>query len=403
MYVTVSKVRTTVEIQLYYLLAAHTSMTLHTLFQDYLTKQTQLLPNTRAGYAGLFSTLPAPADLTSDFFRRRSQELSPVTLRHVLTITRKFLRWWSDQAKTKAEQHRIELIMSDLKTVKPRKLTESVTVEDLYTPDELRKVFGACGDTRDLTMYQVLYESGCRARELLSMTFERVKLHDDGTATVVINGKTGTREIPLYRSVPALKAWLNVHPVGHGPIWTGLRRPFERITYTGFYCHAKTILERAGLKVDKKRILHMFRHSRATELVRLGVRGQSLSKLMGWTPRSNMEAVYVHLSNDDANSEMSVKVFGIEPGTEKPAPILSITKCPKCGEHNDAKARFCVKCNLPLSTDLIVQRLTEKEQLEERVEDLTRVLTLVLEKLGLNDIQLPITDGTISFSHPRRE
>jgi len=375
-------------------------VTTHILYSQYLQQQTQLSQSSRNSYAGVFSTLPAPTDLNADYFRQRSQELSPVTLGHFLTITRSFLKWSLEQAKTKAEKNRIELIISDLKTVKPRRLKETVTTEDLYTSEQLKAIFAACGDARDLAMFSVLYESGCRARELLSITFDRVKLLSDGTATVTINGKTGTREILIYRSVPALKAWLNVHPIGHGPIWTSLYRPFKPIDYTGLYSHAKVILERASLKVDKKRILHMFRHTRATELYNMGVRGIPLQKFMGWTS-SDMENVYAHLSKADVDRELRSKDFGIEPETEKPAQLLSITKCPKCGENNDSKARFCTKCNLPLATDLIVQRLTEKEQLEFRVDTLEKALVWLLRRDGLStedfglgpDPSPPLWDG----------
>jgi len=123
-------------------------------------------------------------------------------------------------------------------------------------------------------------------------------------------------------------------------------------------------IERVGITRKVKRIVHNLRHTRITELVRLGIHGQALSKLVGWTKRSNMEAVYVHLSTEDVKNELHAKVFGIATKREKPRPLLESMTCPRCKAHNDQTARICSDCSMPLSNDAIIQALEKQKQLE---------------------------------------
>ena len=350
----------------------------------------------------LFSTLPEPDQLTPEYFRdlwehgNQGKRLSNATVKGYLARAKVFLKWWLTKSKSEEESRKIKQLLDELRAFKVGK-TPTLTVEDLYTQSDLEKIFKACSHTRDLAMLKVLYESAFRASELLSMTFERVTFLDDGTATVIINGKTGTREVPIYRSVPALKAWMNVHPVGKGPVWVCIQHGAGPLGYTGLYEIVKDVLNRAGIREGKKKIIHSFRHTRATELVRLGMRGPALWKFMGWT-NGSMEQVYVHLSNADVNNEVRSKIFGIDPVSAQPTPLLTSKKCPRCLHDNDDKSLVCAKCSLPLSNDLIVQRLTRTEDLEQRVEELTKTLTLVLQKLGMDNIQLPITTDNSGVS-----
>ena len=259
-------------------------------------------------------------------------------------------------------------------------MPDSVTVEDLYTKEQLDAIFQHCQHSRDRAMLQVLYEGALRASELLSINFKNIQFAEDGTASVIVKGKTGTRQVPLFASVPSLREWLNHHPVGKGAVWVRIRRPFPSIGWGGLYTTVNATLKRANIK-DKKKIVHMFRHTRITELVRLGIRGQTLHKLVGWTKRSNMEAVYVHLSTADVVNEVRTKVFGLDEDKEGYEPIIKPQKCPRCGEANEPSARYCSKCNMPVSADALVQELEKKASSEERIADLERMVKELAEGL----------------------
>lgn len=328
-------------------------------YELFLIEQTHVTPQTMRNMRGMLSRFPAPSELDAKWFRKRLKKVAPTTARNELKLAKQVFRW-------------LGLSTEDLKTVKIAK-GEGVTVDDLYTRDELTAIFGACHDTRDKAILEVLFESACRASELLSMTFETVSFNDDGTATIVVRGKTGTRQVPIFQSVPALKLWMNVHPTGKGKVWLTLRQPYDPLTYSGLFQLIRKKIRAAGLKRPKRKLVHMFRHSRITELVKLNVRGQTLAKLVGWTKDSGMEAVYVHLSTEDVKNELHTKVFGLEPDKAIYEPLLKSTACPRCNTRNEQSARVCVGCNLPLSNEAIVKALEQQRvagNLEARVTEL---------------------------------
>ncbi len=232
-------------------------------------------------------------------------------------------------------------------------------------------------------MLQVLYEGALRAGELLSMTFKNVHFEEDGIATVFVTGKTGTRQVPLFASVPVLKEWMNHHPTGKDEVWIRLKGRWGEgaLTWSGLYLTIQTVLSRAKIK-GKKKLVHMFRHTRITELVKLGIRGQTLHKLVGWTKKSNMEAVYVHLSTEDVTNEMRTKVFGLDKNEEEYEPTLKPLKCPRCQEVNEPNARYCSKCNMPVSEDAIVQELEKTRGSDARLEDMEKKMQQMADALN---------------------
>jgi integrase len=355
------------------------SKALNNEYKAFLEAQTHIKKITSESWKSRIRLWPKPASLNAGFFRKRLKSVSPATSKNEIWLAGAFFKWKIGIVKSKLrktpkstkllkEKEHLELRLEELSAVKVPKGEDSVTIEDLYTHEELSKILNATHHTRDRALVEVLYESAFRAAELLSMTFKGVAFQEDGTALVTTTGKTGTRQIPIFRSVPALKVWMNVHPTGEGAIWTSLRHKsdkslFNALEYPGMYVAVRRIIKRAKLGRKTRRIIHMFRHTRATELVRMGVRGQALNKFMGWTKRSNMESVYVHLSPDDVTNEIKSKVFGIDPSEEeKPEPLLKSQICPKCETHNEQGARFCVECNMPLSNDALVDLMERQEQ-----------------------------------------
>jgi len=334
-------------------------MTIHKQYEKFLEEQAHVKDSTRNLIRSRLRTFPDPDKLNAAHFRKRMKKVSPSTVKHEVTLARRWLKWagrdTADLSRDKLKLPRIE---------------DSVTVEDLYSKEELNGIFKACLNTRDRAMLEVLYESAARAAELLSMTWQNTTFNEDNTATIIIKGKTGTRPVPLYESVPALKSWLQVHPTGKGSVWVSLLRPHQLITTRQLYEVVQKAIERADIKRTVKRIIHNFRHSRATELVRLGVRGQALSKLLGWTKKSNMEATYVHLSTEDVTNEVHAKVFGIATRKEEITRLLESSTCPRCKTQNDQNARVCSKCNMPLSDDAIVKALQQQEQKREEIEQM---------------------------------
>lgn len=314
-----------------------------------------------------FLWFPDPDKLTVEHFERRLGEVrdknqSNKTVRLELTYAKMFLKW--------AKRDFSHLQGFDL-----GKMEKSVTTEDLYTQDELIAIFAAAEPLRDRPMLEVLYESACRAGELLSMTCEAIRPGKGDTLIVNVKGKTGNRDIILEHSVPNLQRWRDYHPTKKGLLWVSQKRDengdYKALSRTGLYLVAQKTIRRAGI-TGKKRKLHMFRHTRITELHKIGMQGLGLHGYVGWTEGSPMEKVYVHLDNSSILDEY-YRLHGYSE-QEQPREALQIVKCPKCGMDNGPAENWCKSCHEPLTE--FARNLQEKGELEERLEALEEYIVV---------------------------
>ncbi len=354
--------------------------------KEFLEKRcAHVVEKTRHTYEARLRLFPPPTKLTIEWFNSRIQDISPHTAQQELVTIRMF-KSWSGATRKILDKWKKQKTNGTGKLAL-RKLTKSVTVADIYTEEELAKIFDACTTIRNRALLEVLYESAVRAGELISMRLENLHFDKDGIATVIVTGKTGVREVYLNHSVPALRKWINTHPSrqeGKGPLWTfaNIPKPIKRPT---LYNLINAIIKRADLGRTPKKIGHMFRHTRITELVKLGWRGQALNKLVGWTDNSNMESIYVHLSNQDVKDQVRV-MFGKD--VEPILPMLASSECPNCKTPHSQSEVVCENCSFPLTQEKLVEAVfdrQEKRKKEEfRIKALEDMVILLANKLGLD-------------------
>ena len=296
--------------------------------------------STKADVRLILNNFPPIKSLNAKYFRGLMKTLSPYTLWKRYGIAKRALEYYG-----------IEHDLDDVEMPRIDRKSSSVTVEDLYTADELLRMFHAAKNPRDRAILEILYESGCRQGEILSMTCEGVTF-GDGPADykITVRGKTGVRVIPMGKSLRALDAWRNIHPTGKGPLWTTMQGDVSPLTKSHLYSIVKTVLKDAGI-TGKKRIVHMFRHTRITEFVKLGILGMTLAKLVGWKDATVMQPVYVHLSTHDVENEVADKIYGKKVEVQK-GQMLDYLNCMSCGMKGvDMGAAFCPKCGFPLTAE----------------------------------------------------
>src|SRR5207248_11214238 len=72
-----------------------------------------------------------------------------------------------------------------------------------------------CPSKRDRCYHTMSRDMSARPSEILGLKIRDVVFKTNGTqqyAEVLVNGKTGTRHIPLFSSIPYIKDWLDSHP-----------------------------------------------------------------------------------------------------------------------------------------------------------------------------------------------
>ncbi len=245
------------------------------------------------------------------------------------------------------------------------KISDSVSTEDLITPEEKKKLIKACNSIRDIALIDVLYDAGTRPHEILELQIKNVKSDKNGyTLLIKDDSKTGAREVRIIESVTSLADWLNVHPNAHdldAPLFvnTGNTNQGDQMSYASANKMLKSVCKRAEIRPLN---LYLFRHTevtrRATKLSDADTRSRH-----GWSPRSVVLAKYTHLSSKNSNDSF-LKSYGIEPETEELQVNLPQI-CPSCQRPNSNDRDICY-CGKPLTLETAVMMDTsEVDKLKE--------------------------------------
>jgi len=253
--------------------------------------------------------------------------------------------------------------------------------EELLTVDDVMKLVNAADNLRDKAFVLVLYESGCRIGEILSLQIKHVQFDKYG-AVLLVNGKTGQRRVRIILSAPKLNGWVENHPLKdpNAPLWVTIGTNSRNKVWT--YGTSKEVLKKLANKAGiRKRIYpHLFRHSRATHLANHLTEAQ-MKQYFGWVQGSNMASVYVHLSGRDVDNAL-FKLNGMEIKEEKNDQELRALICPRCKARNSPDAKFCSNCGLCLDTKTAVEIDETREKADRLMSELIKnpkVLNALLE------------------------
>ncbi|MFM7205528.1 MAG: tyrosine recombinase [Planctomycetaceae bacterium] len=177
---------------------------------------------------------------------------------------------------------------------KPRKLPK------FLTGDEISRLLAApqpaqAGGLRDRAILELMYSSGCRVRELVSLDDGDLDLRN---ATVRIRGK-GRRErlgIVGSHAQAAVRAWLGARPTAGGrtaarPLFTS--KLGRRLSVRGVARLLEKHLAAAGLA--GKASPHTLRHSFATHLLDAGADIRSVQELLGHKSLVTTQ-IYTHVT-----------------------------------------------------------------------------------------------------------
>jgi integrase/recombinase XerD len=153
---------------------------------------------------------------------------------------------------------------------------------------------------RDKGMLELLYATGMRVSELVSLDLDSIELHHN-KATVRCIGKGGKeRLIPIHdQAVHALRIYLQeARPElarSRREKALFINRRGERLTRQGFWLILKNYAKAAQIQNDVTP--HTLRHSFATHMLRGGAPLRSVQELLGHANISTTQ-VYTQLTND---------------------------------------------------------------------------------------------------------
>ncbi len=315
---------------------------------------------------------------------------SQSTTAHRISIIKIFFFWYYKEFGIKYEGDAPKVIAH----IKAKRPNNKLKPSDMLTRVEVRKMIDACHKVRDKAILSVLYETGCRAGELLGINISDVQ-HETHSADIDLDGKTGRRTVTVVESYPILLEYLNTHPYKDQPdtpLFINLSNAQfgRRFLYQGLVSLIRTISKRAGLmkwgvvtkpngKVSYERLSgrkispHLFRHSRCTELASEKMWTEPELRIQfGWTERSQTPTIYSHvgrksikrkllqeqgLSDEDMVTENIENNEALRPKT-----------CSRCNYNSPASYVACPKCGTALSI-FDARKLKELRKKTDEFED----------------------------------
>jgi integrase len=212
-------------------------------------------------------------------------------------------------------------------------------------------------------------------------------------AEVLVNGKTGTRHIPLIQSIPYIKDWLSNHPSRNNPnsplfVRLGRNSMHKQLNVKGLYeiyskykqeFFPKLLEDTTVPNEDKEKIKNLLakpfnpyirRHSALTEKS-VKLKSNTLNQHAGWSPGSNMAQKYIHYFGNES-SESILEAYGIVTKNNIPIDTLNPKTCPNCNEGNTQDAKFCSKCKMIMSYDGYQEALESQKQKEDEITKLQK-------------------------------
>jgi integrase len=280
---------------------------------------------------------------------------------------------------------------------------------------------------RDRCYHTMARDLSARPHEILHLRIRDIVFKTAGNkqyAEVLVNGKTGSRHIPLIQSIPYVKEWLSNHPSRNNPnsplfVGRGRNSLGKQLTINGLYGIYKGYKEKFFPKLledttipneDKEKIKALLskpfnpyirRHSALTEKS-TKLKSSTLNQHAGWTANSNMAQKYIHYFGNES-SESLLEAYGIVTKNNIPIDTLNPKTYPNCNEGNTQDAKFCSKCKMIMSFDGYQEALESQKQKEDELSTMKQQfdnMQSMLEKviMGMSNIEDPKQFSAIAQS-----
>jgi integrase len=136
---------------------------------------------------------------------------------YLMTIAT-FMKWFHDPKIASKERPKPEVLLN-LKRLK-RKEKSTYKPSDMWTQDDDLLFLKYCPSKRDRGYHAIARDTSCRPSEIIRLRIKDLVFKMAGNrqyAEIVVNGKTGSRAIPLINSIPYVKDMLDSHPQKYNP------------------------------------------------------------------------------------------------------------------------------------------------------------------------------------------
>lgn len=293
-----------------------------------------------------------------------------------------------------------------------RKAVSCYKPSDLWSQSDDLLFLKWVTNKRDRCYHTMSRDLSARPHEILGIKIKEVifkSVDNKQYAEVLVNGKTGSRHIPLIQFIPYIKEWLSNHPSRNNPnspLFVGLGKQSmgrKQLTLNGLYqiykyykeeFFPKLLAEDSTIPNEDKEMIrsllqkpfnpYIRRHSALTEKS-TKLKSNTLNQHAGWSMSSNMAQKYIHYFGNES-SESLLEAYGIVTKDYIPIDRLNPKICPNCNEGNTHDTKFCSKCKMIMSYEGYQEALESQKEKEDALATLSdQVMKLVEEVQELKE------------------
>lgn len=212
----------------------------------------------------------------------------------------------------------------------------------ILTPADVARMIESANSKRDAALIGALWDTGGRISELLALDLKDVREENDASPPRYVlwfhqvKSDGQQHEGYVLDTSTALRAWLRSHPYPDSSSPVFCSSDGRRIARKRAWAIVREAARRGG--ISKHVHPHLFRHSRATALLRMGVSEGDVKRLLGWSDRSQSLSRYSHLTNRDAMRSLLAasgyavpkpeEVGRVEVDEEKLVPVVPVVSSP---------------------------------------------------------------------------
>ena len=201
------------------------------------------------------------------FLFKESEGLKASTVNSKIMYLQSFFKWLCDEEIIDKDPSR-KLTLVKL----PKRLRNALSIE------EIERLRIACSDTRDRAIIELLFATGCRLSELVSINVSDLNFIDN---SIKVIGKGNKERIIFFndKTKVYLENYLKYRKGSSDALFTSLKRPYKRVENRGIQVIINKIAQRAGF--NKSVFPHLFRHSMATHGLQNGASITTIQHLLG--------------------------------------------------------------------------------------------------------------------------
>ena len=266
-------------------------------FLDMMASEAGASPNTIAAYRNDLeaarATLPSGlGDASIDELGTLPSawtELASSTLARRMAALKRFYGFLQDDG-LRRDDPSVMLVRPRLERPLPR-ILDTHEVEAMFAAAEDRAASGQPQALRDLALLELLYGSGLRASELVSLPRRAVR---PGQPFLILAGKGGKeRMVPVSsRAAQAVERWSAAAPAGAW-LFPGRTKHISRVR---LFQLLRALAGRAGLAPERVSP-HVLRHAFATHLLAGGADLRALQTLLGHADIATTQ-IYTHVDSE---------------------------------------------------------------------------------------------------------